>query len=206
MPDPTLLLCDGCGQLASPSHIARRLKRLEFATRFRPVHVQTLLLSGIAPEDDREFLYFPEGPLRGEGQRMLEAVGIRSEEKSREAVLAEFQKRGLLLAHLLECPLEHGVPVPPPVQLLESRLSWTIARIRRAIHPMRVFLISPELGPVADRLRQADLGCPVLPPVTGAYLSTAGGEEAEIQTLRRALAAVEAQAGAHHCDEGHCER
>jgi len=40
---PTLLPCDGCGQPASAEHIARRLQRLEWATRFRPIHIQAPL-------------------------------------------------------------------------------------------------------------------------------------------------------------------
>ena len=31
------LRCDGCGQAASPEHMARRLRRLEWTTRYRPV-------------------------------------------------------------------------------------------------------------------------------------------------------------------------
>jgi len=46
---PTLLPCDGCGQPASAEHIARRLQRLEWATRFRPIHIQALLLAAFRP-------------------------------------------------------------------------------------------------------------------------------------------------------------
>src|SRR6266700_3189000 len=70
--------CDGCGQMASPEHIAQRLRRLEWATRYRPVHIQTLLLGGVAPREDAEFLYAPSGEFRGEGQTVLRAVGIET--------------------------------------------------------------------------------------------------------------------------------
>lgn len=122
------LRCDGCGQMASPEHIARRLRRLEWATRYRPVHIQTLLLGGVAPSEDAEFLYAPSGEFRGEGESLLRAVGIESgrppletqgrqnaipataspPEKTAEAIHSEFQVAGFFLAHILECPLEPG--------------------------------------------------------------------------------------------------
>src|SRR5207249_10650226 len=49
----TDLPCDGCGQAASAEHIARRLRRLEWATRFRPVHIHTLLRGGVAHSSRR---------------------------------------------------------------------------------------------------------------------------------------------------------
>ena len=73
---PTILPCDGCGQLASAEHLARRLQRLEWATRFRPIHVQALLLSLAAPENDAEFLYNPEGPFAGQAAQILDALSI----------------------------------------------------------------------------------------------------------------------------------
>src|ERR1700740_33549 len=43
------LRCDGCGQKASEEHLTRGLRRLEWATRYRPVHIHTLLLGGFFP-------------------------------------------------------------------------------------------------------------------------------------------------------------
>ena len=106
---PLSLLCDGCGQSASPAHLARRLQRLEWTTRYRPVHIQALLLGGIAPEADAAFLYSPEGNYQGEAANLLDALQISRAGKSADAMLTEFQKRGLLLTHVLECPLEPGV-------------------------------------------------------------------------------------------------
>ena len=53
------IICDGCGQPASSEHTARRLQRLEWATRYRPIHLHTLLLGAISPADDANFLYWP---------------------------------------------------------------------------------------------------------------------------------------------------
>src|SRR5260370_3365871 len=102
------LRCDGCGQLASPEHIARRLRRLEWTTRFRPVHIGTLLLGATAPQNDNEFIYSPAGAWYGEAKMLLDAAGLTLEGKSAEATLAEFQRRRFLITPVLECPLRDG--------------------------------------------------------------------------------------------------
>src|SRR5262249_27123747 len=111
--------CDGCGQEASEEHIARRLRRLEWATRFRPVHISVLFLGAVAPEEDKEFLYVSaadgaapgaEKEFCGEGKRVLMAAGLGAlpdqNAGGRAIALAEFQRRGYFLTHLLECPVE----------------------------------------------------------------------------------------------------
>jgi len=80
-----ILRCDGCGQMGSPEHIARRLRRLEWATRYRPVHIQTMLLGGVAPREDAEFLYSPGEEFRGEAEILFHAVGIESGRRRFEA-------------------------------------------------------------------------------------------------------------------------
>src|SRR5713226_3342167 len=75
----TALRCDGCGQLASPEHIARRLQRLEWTTRFRPLHIGTLLLGAIAPRNDNELIYSPAGAWDGEAKMLLAAARIFSD-------------------------------------------------------------------------------------------------------------------------------
>jgi len=153
------LRCDGCGQIAEPAHITRRLQRLEWATRFRPVHIQTLLLGRASPERDAEFLYCPESAIEGEARNILQAATL--EGKSREAILTEFQKLGLMLTHVLECPLADGISAEEASAAIQNHLPAAIARIRRSLKPKRVFLISPQLADLAEQLRQADLGCPV---------------------------------------------
>lgn len=158
-----LLHCDGCGQLASPEHIARRLQRLECATRYRPVHIQALLLAGISPNNDSDFLYSPEGRFEGEARKVLEAIQLSTEGKPADTVLTEFQKRGLMLTHLLECPPEPGLTDAQITQLFQKHLPRTIARLRRSFKPKRIILIAADLLPVVDALQHADLGCPVFP-------------------------------------------
>jgi hypothetical protein len=152
MAQPILLPCDGCGQLADPQHIARRLQRLAWATRYRPVHIQALLLGGIAPKLDSNFLYAPHTLFQGEAGTILHAAQIFTEGKSPEIVLAEFQKLGLMLTHILECPLEDGVSAAQARELLEKQLPSTVARIRRSFKPKRLLLISADLQQLADKL------------------------------------------------------
>jgi len=191
MINPSSLRCDGCGQLADPTHIARRLRRLEWATRFRPVHIQTLLLSGDCPQRDREFLYSPGLLIDGEARNILQAVQVSTEGKSREAFLTEFQKLGLMLTYVLECPLV-DLSAKGAAEAFQNQLPSAVARIRRSLKPKRVFLISPHLAPLAEVLHQGNLGCPVFPEGGGVFLPSGNPAESEIQELRSALAGVHA--------------
>jgi len=164
MPNSILIPCDGCGQPASPEHIARRLQRLEWATRYRPIHMQTLLLGGISPENDADFLYSPEYAHQGEAKTVLAAAGIETTAKSADILHSEFQRRGMYLTHVLECPLalkgkEHSITDLDA--LLCSRLNALFTRIRRSLKPRRVVIISEALEPFTARFLAEELGCEV---------------------------------------------
>ena len=188
MTTPLSLLCDGCGQSASPAHLARRLQRLEWTTRYRPVHIQVLLLGGIAPEADAAFLYSPEGNYQGEAANLLDALRIASAGKSTDAMLTEFQKRGLLLTHVLECPLEPGVSPADAHLLLEKQLPSATARIRRSLKPKRLVLFSAELATLAGKFTEAALGSPVFTGSYGPLALDGNSSESEMEGFRRSLA------------------
>lgn len=187
MPNSTLLPCDGCGQLASAEHLSRRLQRLEWATRYRPIHIQTLLLGGVPSQRDDEFLYSPLPDIAGEARTILQAVGISSVGKSKEAILGEFQKLGLMLTHVLECPLDSNPCSSEAHPLIENHLPAAAARIRRSLKPKRVLLLSGHLERLAEQLHHTDLGCPVLPAAAGTFLATANPGETELHAFRTAL-------------------
>lgn len=151
-----ILVCDGCGQAAGPEHIARRLKRLELATRFRPIHIQTVFL-GAAPEaEESAFLYATEGGnFSGENAGVLERAGITSAGKAREAVLTEFQRSGSFLIHALECPFEEAADADGRRELLRARFPKLLVRLERSLRPKRVVLLSAELNAFADDLKGA---------------------------------------------------
>jgi len=190
---PTLLPCDGCGQLASAEHIARRLQRLEWATRFRPIHIQALLLGVSAPEIDTDFLYSPQFGFTGQAGAILSAVGIPTAGKSSEELLVEFQKRGFVLGSLLECPIEPGIDPGEARALLEHHLPQSIARIRRSLKPKRILVIASGLQPLLPQLTESALGCPVF----FTPLSTFPGEKAsnsqELSVFRGGLPAFTVQ-------------
>lgn len=189
-----LLPCDGCGQLADSAHISRRLTRLAWTTRFRPLHVQALLLSGIAPKQDSDFLYLPNSSFHGEAATILKAVNIAPEGKSPESVLAEFQKLGLLLVHVLECPLDEDTTDAQARSYLEAEIPSTISRIRRSLKPKRILLLSADLQRYAAKFHGADLPCPVLPAPLGAFLASPEPTKSDLQAFRAALAISNAQA------------
>jgi len=163
MTTAAILRCDGCGQMGSPEHIARRLRRLEWATRYRPVHIQTLLLGGVAPPQDAEFLYAPGGDFGGEAESLLRAVGILFAGKSAETVHAEFQSGGFFLSHVLECPLESGLKsTSNGVNPLREHLPAVASRIRRSLKPKRVMLVTEMPQEVVQDILALDLGCEVI--------------------------------------------
>jgi hypothetical protein len=182
--------CDGCGQPASTEHIARRLRRLEWTTRYRPVHIGTLLLGAFPPEEDSEFLYASNNSFRGEAARVLDAMGVPHANRPAEAVLADFQRRGFLLTHIMECPLEtvsnDGAPIPD--QLLEKRVSAVFSRIRRSLKPKQVVLFSDALGPLVNFFAMQDLGCSLVLDNGKPFLLEEHGPGPLGERLREALA------------------
>jgi hypothetical protein len=163
MTDSIDLSCDGCGQTASAEHIARRLQRLEWTTRYRPVHINTLLLGAFSPQEEKDFLYAPGGEFHGEAALLLNALGISTAGKAAEAVHAEFQRAGFFLTHVLECPLGRGAGQgAEAAALLAQRLEPVATRIRRSLKPKRVVLISQALGPILENIVTLELGCPVV--------------------------------------------
>jgi hypothetical protein len=182
------LACDGCGQLASPEHIARRLQRLEWTSRYRPIHMATLLLGGFSPLADADFLY--SGKFDGEAGRLLDAVGISPAGKPPETVLSEFQRGGFFLTHVLECPLESGQAGPLVCEsLLVKRISSVMTRVRRSLKPKRVILISGSLAAVVDGLSIANLGCPVILDRGQPFELDSSDVGQAVKRLRTALAA-----------------
>src|SRR2546430_1689639 len=105
MTNSKALVCDGCGQEASAEHIERRLRRLEWTTRYRPVHINTLVLGAFSPQAEKDFLYAPGGEFHGEAAHLLDALGISSAGKGGEGVQAGVQKAGFFLTQVLQRPL-----------------------------------------------------------------------------------------------------
>lgn len=148
MSETKRLVCDGCGQMADEEHIARRLRRLEETTKYRPIHLQTLLLGLAAPEAEEEFLYAESGGFAGEAAEALRRAEIAWEGKEREAVLGEFQKKGWMLAHVLECPVKDGAG-----KLADGQMGLVAARVRRSLKPKRVVVFGEGAKGVVEGLK-----------------------------------------------------
>lgn len=183
-----ILRCDGCGQAGSPKHIARRLRRLEWATRYRPVHIQTLLLAGVAPREDAEFLYAPSKNFRGEAELLLRAVGISFAGKTAESVHGEFQATGFFMTHVLECPLEPGENGAADASaLLRKHLPSVASRIRRSLKPKHVILVTEMPQEVVQDILALNLGCEVGLNEGKPFALTPSVKDGEISRFRAAL-------------------
>ena len=192
MSNATDVQCDGCGQVASPDHIARRLRRLEWATRYRPVHIQTLLLCGVAPREDADFLYSPAGEFHREVGNLLHAVGISFTGKAAEVVHTDFQGAGFFLTHLLECPVDDGSgSAPEAAKLLREHLPAVASRIRRSLKPKRVILVTEVPQPVVEDILAFDLGCPIILDNGKPFRFSASAEGASFSHFRELLSGAE---------------
>ncbi len=184
--------CDGCGQVALAEHIDRRLRRLEWATRYRPVHIQTLLLGAVAPVEDTEFLYSPGEEFRGEAALLLRAVGISAAGKPAEAIQAEFQRAGYFLTYVLECPLDNALnPKADLAKVLTERLSVVASRIRRSLKPKCVTLVTEFPECVAEDILALDLGRPVIVDNGKQFALGSTSEEAVISRFLEGLPSPE---------------
>jgi hypothetical protein len=193
MTDTSLLRCDGCGQPASPEHVRKRLQRLEWTTRYRPLHIGTLLLGAFAPENDSEFLYADCGDFAGEAGFVLRATTVSPAGKSPEVTLAEFQRAGFLVSYVLECPLEHGPTDSGAVQaVLDRQWPAALARIRRSLKPKRIVPISQLLEPVLGAVEKIDLGCPIVLDDGRPFALDGNAPDEAIVRLGHALAGLSA--------------
>lgn len=182
------LVCDGCGQPASPEHIARRLQRLEWATRYRPVHIHTVLLGAAPPVSDMEYLYSPEGNFAAEAKVLAEVAGLTALVRPKEQLQVAFQRGGFFAIHVLECPFTDGAGKSLP-DLLVARLPVAITRIRRSLRPKRVALTSSLLNPFVNQLATQLAGCRLTANAGKAFALDQGDASSAAALLRAALAA-----------------
>jgi hypothetical protein len=196
-------VCDGCGAPVDEAHLQRRVQRLELATRFRPIHIQVLLLD-VAPPPRREDYFYSAAnkrQARSLASRMFfdeltKCGGVSpGAEADEEAALGEFQRAGFFLAYAVECPLEeHNEP-----EMALNRLGPTIVkRIETSYRPkhvaplgqaMRELIPLFELSGLSDRLLLFE-GGPFVDPFLGDPQNQAEFGTALGDRLTRALAAL----------------
>lgn len=170
-----MLPCDGCGRPSTPAHIAARIGRLQWATRFRPIHIQVLFVAQ-SPQPAAENVpaadstgggdaYFPPSAPQ-DYAALLDALAIapnasatetasvdQSGEKHFVARLTEFQRRGFSLAFLVECPVRSE----DAAALCAQYGSTLIKRIQYSYKPKHIVLLSPALNPLIAMIEAAGL-------------------------------------------------
>ena len=156
----TAIVCDGCGLPASAGHTAQRLERLELATRYRPIHINVLLVAlepMARPEDD--FYRPPES--RGFFDSMPTALDISTGAGgvgSDTANLLEFQRRGYYLSYLSECPIaprptaDSNADGDVALDCIPRLASTLVKRIRFNYKPKYVALLGTDLQPLIEIL------------------------------------------------------
>jgi hypothetical protein len=162
-------------------------------TRYRPVHVGTVLLGAYSPDVDSDFLYAETPEITGEAARVLSAVGISPDGKNKAAVLSEFQRGGFLLGYVLECPLEPEARNEAAIStLLKARMPAFLARLRRSFQPKRAASISSKLDPLFAGLTEKELGCTLVSDGGKSFAFDGADPEQAIERLRQAHAAARA--------------
>jgi hypothetical protein len=160
-------------------------------TRYRPVHVGTVLLGAYSPDAESDFLYAETSETAGEGRNALIAAGVATDGKPKRAVLSEFQRGGFLLGYVLECPLEaESKNEAALAALLKARMPAFLARLRRSFQAKRVASISSKLDPFFAGLTEKDFGCALLSDGGKSFALDGSSPEESIQRLRQALAAM----------------
>lgn len=124
-------VCDGCGATVSAEHIRQRIERLELATRYRPVHIQTLLIGSAPPAKSDDYLY------------------------SSEDTGGELQGTGIFLAYAVECPIPEGANASDAIRGAAPTL---IKLIQFSYKPKSIVLFHPATSELIPALRDADLG------------------------------------------------
>jgi len=154
-------VCDGCGTQADDAHIRRRIERLELATRFRPIHIQVLLIDA-APTARAEDYFYHAANREGRSaasrdyfDEIAKCSGLTiSPEMSEESTLAEFQHRGFYLAHVRECPAERTDELD---EALEPLGPVMIRRVEKSYKPKYIVLLSASLGKLIPQFERSEM-------------------------------------------------
>ena len=173
-------VCDGCGSAVDEAHIRRRIERLELATRFRPIHIQFLLLETAPPVRVEDYFYrvTSDSSKRSLASRMFfdelaKCAGhLAGGELNEEIVLAEFQRSGFFLAYGVECPLEEvseselALNRLGPMVVRRIQSSYKPKFVAPLGQPMAELIPLLELSGLSDRLILSS-GGPFVDPFLG---------------------------------------
>jgi hypothetical protein len=195
-------LCDGCGAQVDEAHIRRRIERLELATRFRPIHIQVLVLDDAPPSASEDYFYRATGSIpRSAPSQMFfdeiaKSIGLKASEAEHEdATLAEFQRRGLYLAYAVECPVDSAERLAAVV----ARFARTVLlRLNTSYKPKFVAPVSAALQPVVSLLQSNSWAERLILHEAKPFDHPSRGIAAQQSAFGTALADCLSQAIAHH--------
>lgn len=150
--------CDGCGIEASDLHRRQRIERLELATRFRPIHIQILFLDSAPPIRFEDYFYkaAKDRAARSVGSRMYfdEIMKVLGPPPAggftEQAALAEFQRRGYFLAHVVECPVEKEEDLEDAIFRMAPKV---LIRVQKSYQPKRILLLSQPTQHIIELLQ-----------------------------------------------------
>jgi hypothetical protein len=145
-----MAFCDGCRLQVDDAHIRRRIARLELATRFRPIHIQVLLIDAAPPatEDDYFYRAAANREERSVVSRMyfdeiVKSAGISfGTDMKEEAALTEFQHRGFFLTYAMECPVDSPEALSEALNRLGPVM---VKRVNASYKPKYIAPISPSM-------------------------------------------------------------
>jgi hypothetical protein len=143
------MICDACGVESDDRHIRERIERLELATRFRPIHIQALVIDSAPPARIEDYFYraTKDRSVRSNGSRqyfdaLVSLNGAINDSESDEGVsLAEFQHRGMFLTYAVECPIADEGQLGVALRRFGPTL---LKRVQISYRPKVVALLGPE--------------------------------------------------------------
>lgn len=140
------------------------MEGLELATRFRPIHIDALILYLSPPQRVEDYFYRPahsreerSASSRAFFDGVLAAAGINPDDgNSEETLLAEFQRAGIFVTECCECPVEGTGMLSEdlPVRMAPSLLR----RVQFSYKAKHILVLSSELAPLIPFFCQAGLG------------------------------------------------
>jgi hypothetical protein len=174
------ILCDSCGQPASPEHVRERLARLELITRYRPIHIGLLLVCTSPPVSLLDDLYAWEqqaaGPKARDYLQGLLQCFTSEGGSSPGGQLSDLQRRGVFLSRLVECPINLNLSASDSKNENLATLYGPvlIKRIQFSYKPRQIALLAPVAPGLADLLRKAGFGPQLIAEGQGIEIPAAG--------------------------------
>jgi hypothetical protein len=193
--DTRPIVCDGCAREATGEHLRHRTARLEWASRYRPIHIGALFLTPAPPEKLEDYFYFPHRQAEHPGARALEddllaACGInRKDGANQDAELREFQQAGYFLAECVECPTGN-LGDEEFDTLLATLMPALVRRIRFSYRPKAILPISNRLAKAVEALRHTEIEARLLLRGEMPVLWPAAGDEAGRERFRAEVGAL----------------